>query len=185
MFIVQARVPTGGCQGANPNGRGEEGNICWVSPLSHAASIGDLENTRTLLESGAAVTKSRCSKLVTGWLKPPVIDLLVQHGLDIFAIDELGRNQLHIALAAPAVANFEAVEYLVHAGVPLNARDHAGKTPLAYWRAPRDFETHWFRAWLIERLSARLSDDAPEVFRHERENRAKISALLERLGALL
>jgi hypothetical protein len=114
-----------------------------------------------------------------GWLKPPVIDLLVQHGLDIFAIDELGRNELHIALAPHVVPNFEGIEYLVRAGVPLNARDHTGRTPLAYWREPRDFEAHWFREWLFERLSADPS------FRQQRENRAKISAFLERSGALL
>jgi hypothetical protein len=63
--------------------------------------------------------------------------------------------------------------------VPVNARDHAGKTPLAYWREPRDFERYWFRVWLIERLTG-----GPE-FQEERQNRAKISALLERSGALL
>ena len=39
--------------------------------------------------------------------------------------------------------------------------------PLAYWRKPRDFETHWFRAWLIDRLGG-----DSEVQR-QRENRAK------------
>jgi ankyrin repeat protein len=173
--VIRALVAAG----ANPNGRGEEGNRCWASPLYLATSVGDLENARSLLDSGAAILNSRCSKLVVGWLKPPVIDLLVQHGLDIFAIDELGRSGLHIALAPPVLPNFEGIEYLVRAGVPLNTRDHASKTPLAYWREPRDFEAHWFRVWLIERLVA-----DPE-FRQERENRAKISALLERSGALL
>ena len=177
--------------GANPNGRGlrglEEGlngiRTCYGSPLRYAASRGYLENVRTLLDSGASVQevqKSPCmSKLVVGRLKPPLIDLLVQHGLDIFASDEFGRNELHWALQPPSVANFEGIEYLVHAGVPLGARDHTGKTPLAYWREPRDFETHWFRAWLNERL---LGD---AVVRRQRENRAKISALLECSGALL
>src|SRR5258708_11509735 len=89
--------------GANPNGRRDEGNTCWSSPLWNAASMGDVENTRTLVDSGASVAKSRCSKLVVGWLKPPIIDLLVQHGLDVFAIDALGRNELHIALAPPVL----------------------------------------------------------------------------------
>jgi ankyrin repeat protein len=165
--------------GANPNGRGEEGNICWASPLVSAASMGDLENTRTLLDSGTAVPRSRCSNLVVGWLKPPVIELLRRHGLNIFATDQLDRNELHIALAPPVIPNFEGIEYLVNARVPLNARDHRGKTPLAYWREPRDIESHWFRVWLIERLS----DDAD--FRQQRDNRAKISALLDRSGAQL
>jgi cytohesin len=165
--------------GANPNGRGEEGNACWASPLLYAASMGDIENTRAILAAGATIARSRCSNLVVGWLKPSVIDLLRQHSLDIFATDQLGRNELHTALAPPVVPHFEGIEYLVNAGVPLNARDHDGKTPLAYWREPRDIESHWFRAWLIERLS----DDVE--FRQQRDNRTKISALLERSGAQL
>ena len=165
--------------GANPNGRGEEGNSCWASPLRYAAEMGDIENARTLLDSGAAIPRSRCSNLVVGWLKPPVIDLLRQHGLDVFATDQLGRNELHIALAPPVVPHFEGIEYLVSAGVPLNARDQGGKTPLAYWREPRDIESHWFPVWLIERLT----DDTD--FRQQRDNRAKISALLERSRAQL
>jgi ankyrin repeat protein len=169
--------------GANPNGRGAEGNICWSPPILGATSMGDLENTRALLDSGAAViagaVKSRCPKLVVGWLKPPVIDLLVEHGLDLFAVDDLGRNDLHLALAPPVTGNIEGIEYLVGAGVPLNARDHQGKTPLSYWREPRDFETHWFVTWLFERLSH--DGELPR----QRETRARISALLERSGAQL
>lgn len=166
--------------GANPNGRGQEGNTCWASPLWTAASRPDLENLRTLLDSGAVVnSKTGCSKLAVGWLKSPVIDLLVQHGLNIFATDQLGRNELHIALGPPVVANLEGVQYLVRAGVPLNARDHKGKTPLAYWREPRDFEAHVFGAWLAETLS---SD--PE-FKKDREERTQLTEFLERSGALL
>jgi hypothetical protein len=109
-----------------------------------------------------------------------VIDLLRQHGLDIFTTDERGRNELHLALGPPAVPGVETIEYLIQAGVPLQARDATGKTPLAYWRQPRDYEAHWFRAWLVERLSG----DANE-FQREREQRAKISALLKRSGAAL
>jgi uncharacterized protein len=173
--VIRALIASG----ANPNGRGQDGKTCWVSPLSLATSAGDLENTRALLDSGAAISTSPCSRFLTGWLKPPIIDLLVQHGLNLFAVDKLGRNELHLALSNPSGANFDSIEYLVRAGIPLNARDHMGKTPLACWREPRDFETHWFRVWLIERLS-----DEPE-FRQQRENRAKVSALLERAGASL
>jgi ankyrin repeat protein len=91
-----------------------------------------------------------------------MIDLLVQHGLDISHVDEQGRNELHIALSFAVVARFEAVEYLVRAGVPLNARD---------------FETHWFQTWLLERLT-----HDPYV-RRQREDRA--TALLQSAGARL
>jgi ankyrin repeat protein len=164
--------------GANPNGRGEQGQVCWAPPLLHAAST-DLENTRALLDAGASVGPSRCSKLAVAWLKTPVLDLLVQHGLNLHGVDTNGRNELHLALAPPMVPPLEGIEYLLRSGVPLNARDASGKTPLACWREPRDSEIHWFTSWLFERLS----DDS--YFQEQRENRAKISALLERSGALL
>jgi len=164
--------------GANPNGRGEQGQACWASPLLHAAST-DLENTRALLDAGASVVPSKCSRLAIAWLKTPVLDLLVQHGLNLHTVDPTGRNELHMALAPPMVPPLEGIEYLLRSGVPLNARDNSGKTPLAYWREPRDSEVHWFTTWLFERLG-----DDP-YFQEQREHRAKISALLERSGALL
>jgi hypothetical protein len=99
--------------------------------------------------------------------------------LNVFATYELGRNELHIALAPWVVAKFERIKYLIYAGVPLNARDHGGKTPLAYWCEPREFEIHWFRVWLFERLSG-----DPE-FRRQQDDCANISARLERSGAQL
>jgi ankyrin repeat protein len=164
--------------GANPNGRGEQGQACWASPLLHAAST-DLENTRALLDAGASVAPSKCSKLAVAWLKPPVLDLLVQHGFDLHYVDSNGRNELHLALAPPVVPPLEGIEYLLRSGVPLNARDASGKTPLAYWHEPRGFESHWFTTWLFERLG---DDSYPQ---QQRENRTRISALLERSGALL
>ena len=83
------------------------------------------------------------------------------------------------ALAPPVVPPIEGIEYLIHAGVPLNARDRFGKTPLAYWREPRDYERGWFTTWLIERVTG------DSIFEKQRENHAKISALLERSGGAL
>lgn len=165
--------------GANPNGRDEDGNRCWADPLSNAASVGSIENTRVLLDAGASINQPRCSKLMVGWLKAPIVDLLIAHGLKLNAVDENGRTELHLALAPPVVAPFEGIEYLIRAGVPLNARDQWGKTPLAYWREPRDYEIHWLRTWLMERIS-----DDPYL-RRQREERAKISAYLVRSGAIL
>ncbi len=165
--------------GANPNGRGQDGKNCWPPPLFAAVSIGDVENTGALLDAGASVQPTSCSKLVVGWLRPAVIELLVQRGLDLNAVDENGRNQLHLALESPVVPPVDGIEYLIHAGVPLNARDRFGKTPLAYWREPRDYERASFTTWLFERLAG------DSVRRQERENHAKISALLERSGAVL
>ncbi len=165
--------------GANPHGRGQEGNRCWGSPLLHAASSGAVENTRALLDAGASIEQAGCSKLTVGWLKAPIVDLLVERGLNLKAVDENGRNQLHVALAPPVVPPLEGIEYLVRAGVPLNARDRYGKTPPAYWREPHSHEIHWFWAWLLDRLSG------GSIFRRDRENHAEISAFLEQAGATL
>jgi hypothetical protein len=137
-----------------------------------------MENIRALLHAGASLHQPECS-LVVGWQTPPVLELLVQRGLDLKAVDEKGRKALHIALAPPIVAPFAGVEYLVRTGVPVNARDRSGKTPLAYWREPRDFETHWLRQWLLSHLT-----DDPD-FQRSHADRARISALLERSGATL
>lgn len=165
--------------GADPNGRGRNGNSCWLSPLFHAASMGDMENTQALLAAGASIKQPECSRPVAGWLKAPIIELLVAHGLKLDTIDEKGRNELHIALAPPVVPPVDGMAYLIRAGVPINARDRSGKTPLAYWREPRDYERHWFTMWLFDRLSG----DSP--IQRERENRAKISALLAQSHAAL
>src|SRR5437867_5053758 len=165
--------------GANPSGRAQEGNACWTPPLLSAASRGDIEITRALLDAGASIKQSGRTKLIVGFLKASIVDLMVKHGLDLYVVDDNGRNALHDALAPPVVPPLEGIEYLVRAGVPLNARDRSDKTPLAYWREPRDYEVHWLRMWLMERLSG------DSFLQRERENRAKISALLERSGALL
>jgi ankyrin repeat protein len=165
--------------GSDVDGRGQQGNSCWISPLHMTASTGDIENIQALLDSGARVSESDCRKLVVGWLRPDVIDLLVRYGLNITSVDQNGRNALHLALAPPITPSLAGVKYLINAGVPVNARDHRGETPLALWRKPREFETSWFTVWLIEHLS-HDSD-----FQQQRENRANISALLAQSGAVL
>lgn len=166
--------------GANPNGRGEEGDgRRWASPLWHAAIGGELESVRMLLDAGASVEQMRSSEPNAAWLETPVADLLVEHGFHLMAVDGQGRNQLHVALAPPVVPRLEGIQYLVRAGVPLNARDHWRKTALDYWREPRHFEIHWIQTWLFERLTG------DSHFERRRESRAEISYFLERAGAEL
>lgn len=112
-------------------------------------------------------------------MKPPVIELLVQRGFDLNILDENGRNALHIALAPPVTPPPGSIEFLVQHGVPLNERDHSRKTPLAYWREPRDYESRWFTTWLFERVSHEAFLD------QQRHHRAEITALLNRAGAVL
>jgi hypothetical protein len=157
--------------GANPNGRAMDNAPCWPSPLAYAAGTGDVENTRALLDAGASIQSNRCPLLPVVWLKPPIVDLLVERGLDLNRVDEAGRNELHIALAPPMVPQSEAVQRLLQAGVPLSARDNSGKTPLDYWREPHECDQFRLSTWLFERFG-------DSYFRTQRENRAKISALL-------
>jgi len=158
--------------GANPNGPGEVGRPCFPRPLSYAAGSGSVENLRALLDSGASVQPAGCPSIVVVWLKPPVLDLLVERGFDLNGIDEAGRNQLHIALQPPMVPQSEVVERLLHAGVSLSVRDNWGKTPLDYWREPHECDQFRLSTWLFEHLG----NDS--YFQTQRENRAKISTLL-------
>ena len=162
--------------GANPNGRGREGNTNWAPPLYRAAMRSDLDNTRALLDAGA---NPHHPQLVAGWLKPEIIALFITRGFNVLALDESGRNALHLALAPPAMPDAAAIEFLIRAGVPVNARDRDGRTPLAYWRERRDFEKHWLRAWLVRQLTR----DAE--FREQRSRRAAISRILQYTGATL
>jgi ankyrin repeat protein len=171
--IIRALIAAG----AKPDGRGEVGNACWVSPLAHAAWNGDVENARALLDAGASLDQPRCSKLIAGGLTRPILDLLVEHGLDFNAVDEDGKNGLHLALAPPFVPRVESIEYLLQAGVPVNARDRRGKTPLAYWREERVYERQWFTYWLFDWLG----NDSE--LKSQRANRAKISTLLRQWRA--
>lgn len=109
-----------------------------------------------------------------------MLELLTHHGLNLNKVDENGRNELHLALAPPVMPNADGIEYLIKAGVPLNARDRSGKTPLAYWKEPRGYERRSAASWVFEFL-----DSDSNYQRYERDNRTKISALLERSGALL
>jgi ankyrin repeat protein len=164
--------------GADLKGRRGGGIRCGIPPVWQAAFSGDVENTRVLLDAGASLAQeSGClNHSSPGWLHAPVIQLLQQYGLDIHAVDAQGRNALHLALAPPSTARAEAIEYLIQAGVSLTARDHNGETPMTYWRKPRNYEKHWLQTWLLDRLSG------GSAFRMERENRARVSAVLERTG---
>jgi hypothetical protein len=163
--------------GADPNGRAKS-DVCWP-PLHNALYKADLDSATLLIGAGASL-ESSCARLEAGMLRPESLDFAVGHGFNLQAVDGQGRNHLHEALGSPLVPRLETIEYLVRAGVPLNARDRAGKTPLAYWGKPRYYEQRWFATWVREHV---LGNGEP--VRREREARAQISAFLERSGAVL
>lgn len=165
--------------GANPNGKGKRAGMCWASPLGRATSSGNAAATRLLLEAGASIN-TECNWPIPGYLTPPVIDLLVEYGLDLYAVDEQGRNALHVVLQPPMMPRAEGVEYLIHAGVPLNALDKDGKTPLAHWREPRYHEIFEFRRWLFYTVFGE-----PGNLAKERKQRTEITEMLANAGATL
>jgi ankyrin repeat protein len=166
--------------GANPNGPGEIGNVCWASPLFSAASSGNMEALRLLLDNGAKIKQPDCSELRIEYLQIPIVEFLISRGLDLKATDKNGLNALHKALRPPDVPFEEPIEFLLSKGVPLNARDANGKTPLYYWKQPRQYEEEaWFSTWLFEVFTRENEHE------NQRQRRRKINELLLSSGALL
>jgi len=163
--------------GANPNPDGTDEYDGYDSPLFRAIVIEDSENTRSLLEGGASVKSYFLTD--TAHLNAEIMRQLVTHGLDEFQVDNYGRNLLHQMLRWDPGPKPELVDYLIQTGVPLNARDADGRTPLGYWRQPRDFELRPFWCWLTNCLRA------DEIVHDPQAARAKISRLLEQSGARL
>lgn len=160
---------------ADPNGSERETGCRY--PMAQLALYGgDLDSARILLDAGGSV-ESPCGRINAGGLKPAVLDFLVQRGFNLLALDEDGKNYLHHAVEPPIPADLETIEYLIRAGVPLNARDHSGRTPLAYLR--QYDAQRWFTSWLNDHVFR----DAE--WERNRDLRAKTAALLERSGAVL
>jgi len=130
--------------GANPDYVGS-------SPLYFAVVIEDVDDAGALLAAGASVKSNQLTN--TAHRNPEIMKLLVAHGLDEFQVGHYGRNLLHQMLRWDPGPKPELVDYLIKAGVPLNARDEDGKTPLAYWREPRNFELHPIWCWLTDCLA--------------------------------
>jgi len=136
VAVIQALIAAG----ANPNTRGIEEYEGDGAPLYRTIIVEDVDNARALLDAGASVKSYHLTNMAH--LNADIMKLLVAHGLDKFQVDSYDRNLLHQILQWDPGPKPDLVEYLIEAGVPLNARDADGKTPLAYWREPRNFELH-------------------------------------------
>lgn len=169
--------------GADPNGRRPEGAECWTLPVIVAASTDEesAAKTRMLLAAGANPNAGNgCSQVRLGYLRSGVARVLVGAGIDAKRVDSDGRNELHLALHPPDVPYPGTVEYLIGLGVPVNARDKAGKTPLAYWREPRFFENESTFEWLLSTVFGEA-----EYKKERRARQTRVSAILTRAGATL
>jgi ankyrin repeat protein len=117
-----------------------------ATPLLRAAKTGDIEMMRLLLGAGAdasLTTRNQTTALmfaagptggglggnyeVPDTNKITAIDLCLEHGVDINAIDVNGQTALHLAAGQPGAA---IVAALVQRGSTLDLKDKQGRTPL-------------------------------------------------------
>ena len=98
------------------------------SPLVLAAMSGDLENVQTILRYVPDTNSEALSQAITfGY--PDVVRTLIASGAGAKFTDSSGINLLHWA----AITNRPAmIPILVEAGVPIDAVDDSGFTPLMY-----------------------------------------------------
>jgi N-acyl-D-amino-acid deacylase len=97
-------------------------------PLTAAALAGDLQNVALLLQHGATPSGQAISEAIT-FGHTDVVRALVAAGGDATGVDGTGINLLHWA----AITNRPSmIPILANAGVPVNALDDFGFTPLMY-----------------------------------------------------
>ena len=97
------------------------------SPLLFASMTGDLENVRILLSHGASDSAALSSAVTFGYTD--VVEALLTAGASARGTEATGINLLHWAVIADRP---HMIPLLVRAGVPVNATDENGYTPLMY-----------------------------------------------------
>jgi uncharacterized protein len=107
--------------GADINARSNQN---WT-PLHYGAS--NLEVTKKLIQAGADLTIQNHQGTVihSQDIEPAVIQLLVDHGLDVNLRNAQGQTPLHVHRFQPTV-----VKVLLQEGANVNLQDAEGKTPL-------------------------------------------------------
>src|SRR6185312_10365465 len=124
---------------ANP----PDGTRVKNAPLLLAAMTGDLENVKLLLSHGAHSYAALSQAVTFGYAD--VVRTLIDAGAPATMTESSGINLLHWATIANRA---NVIPALAAAGVPVNAKDEAGYTPLMY-AATIDFgETSSLRALL-------------------------------------
>ncbi len=125
------------------------------TPLAAAALAGDLPNVQLLLHRGAKPSLDAVSDALT-FGHTDVVRTLVEAGADVTGVDSTGINLLHWA----AITNRASmIPILAKAGVPINAIDDFGYTPLMYAATVDEGDTDTLRALIAAGANPTLKND--------------------------
>lgn len=125
------------------------------SPLVLASMTGDVENIKLLLSRGAEASAEALSEAVT-FGHAEAVRMLVDAGADVHITESSGINLLHWA----TIANRSSViPILARAGVPLDALDDNGFTPLMYAATVDVGDTETLKALLQAGADRKIRND--------------------------
>jgi ankyrin repeat protein len=123
--------------------------------IAAAALAGDLPNVQLLLHRGAKPSLDAVSDALT-FGHTDVVRTLVEAGADVTGVDSTGINLLHWA----AITNRPSmIPILAKAGVPINAIDDFGYTPLMYAATVDEGDTNTLRALIAAGANPALKND--------------------------
>lgn len=152
----------------------------WVPPIFDAT-----QSLPLLLEAGATVSvldRDGNSAIGYGasWSSPGRLTMLRQSGVPLVT-NHYGQNALHMAFLRGFVPESpEVVSLLLDWGVPVNARDAAGRTPLWYSQEVPEGGQPSLLQWLERDF---LSAEVREQKRNRERRRAQVMSILQRAGA--
>lgn len=99
--------------------------------LNYAIFSNSYEVAKVLIESGAVLSPSIMLSTVGFQVNSSkIVELLIEVGADINAVDEDGNTTLHRAMC---LSNPEIAEILIKKGADLEIKNKLGETPLAYF----------------------------------------------------
>ena len=157
-------------------------NMARFEEFYNAAVFGDRETTLKLLAENPSLAKEAddhgftALHGVVGEDRVEIAELLIQHGADVHAKNEMGMTPLHIAQWAMMV------EVLVRQGADLNALSKCGLTPL-HVQAQEGEDTGSLEvmgALLKAGANPNIADNrgmTPLAYARQRDEQAKISLL--------
>jgi ankyrin repeat protein len=125
------------------------------TPLVLAAMAGDNDTVRLLLSRGLAPSEEALSEAVT-FGHADVVRTLVEAGVNVQLTESSGVNLLHWATITNRAA---VIPVLARAGVPVNAVDDNGFTPLMYAATVDVGDTETLKALLASGADRRIKND--------------------------